>query len=222
MRTDYHWSTGCFRRTLGPEVAAGFQDGLENIIVVPDPTTNYTLMDFLRPALAASNAGLLVTGHSLGAGLATMVALWLENQLPNNNGPTSTTITPITFAAPGIGNQDFANLYESTFSNSLRYVNQYDLIPMGYGSIETLIKQYSPAPTLWDYSEATYIALEIIGAGTDRVYVQTNQNQGTISFAGPTPSSSNTFTEEVEIQHSTSTYLGYLVGTGTAATAAGK
>jgi len=211
-----------FPQNSGAEVAAGFQDGLENIIVAPDPTTNYTLMDFLRPALASSNAQLLVTGHSLGAGLATMVALWLQNQLPNNNGPAYTTITPITFAAPGIGNKGFADLYDSTFPNSLRYVNQYDVVPMGYASIETLIKQYSPAPTLWDYSEVTYLALEVIGAGTDLVYVQTNQNQGTISFAGPTPSSSNTFPAEVEIQHATSTYLAYLTGTNTASTAAGK
>jgi hypothetical protein len=212
-----------FPQNTGAEIAAGFQDGLENIIIVPDPTTNYTLMDFLRPVLAASNAELLVTGHSLGGGLATTVALWLENQLPNNAGPVNTTITPITFAAPGIGNQDFANLYDSTFPSSIRYVNQYDVVPMGYGAIETLICQYpSPGPTLKAYNYPVYLLLEGIGAVTDLIYVQTNQKNGTVSFAGPTPNSSNTFPEEVGIQHSTDTYEAFITGTNSTATAAGK
>jgi triacylglycerol lipase len=197
----------------GLKIASGFDTGLDNILAVTDPVTDWSLLDFLRKAIRDAPGELLVTGHSLGGTLATVAALWLQDQLPKGGGPRDLKIIPITFAAPTAGNQAFAEHYDKTFPNSLRYVNTLDLIPMAYADLETLITNYPkpPGPALWDYSPSAYVAILVAGGILDPFYAQTNQKRGTISFQGPAPSGSNSFPEEVEIQHSTSVYRAPLV-----------
>lgn len=206
----------------GLKVSEGFFEGLENIIAVTDPTTDITLMDFLRQTFNAnSTAQLLVTGHSLGAALVTMVATWLYDQLPKGGGPSDVSITPITFAAPTAGNQAFASHYDTIFPASQRYVNTLDVIPMGYAGLATLITEYaSPGPSLKDYSEVIYEALKLSASSFASIYSQTNQTNGTVSFQGPAPVSTNTFPAEVEAQHSTDTYISYITNSAANAAAA--
>jgi pimeloyl-ACP methyl ester carboxylesterase len=192
------------------KVAGGFDDGLENIIAMTDPAT-----DFLRKTLAATQAELIVTGHSLGGALATMVALWLQDQLPKGGGPSNVRITPYTFAAPTAGNQAFANLYDAKFPNSSRYVNSRDLVPMGYANIATMVANYAPAPLLKNYSWLAYDTLYYAASSlAPPYYVQTNQRQGTFVFSGPPPNGSNTFPQEADIQHSVLLYWRQLVFPG--------
>lgn len=201
--------------SAGVKVAGGFDDGLENIIAMTDPATDWSLLDFLRKTLASSQAELIVTGHSLGGALATMVALWLQDQLPKGGGPSNVRITPYTFAAPTAGNQAFANLYDAKFPNSSRYVNSRDLVPMGYANIAAMIANYSPAPLLINYSSAAYWVLYYAAASlAPPTYVQTNQKQGTFVFTGPTPKGTNTFPQEADIQHSVQLYWQQLVFPG--------
>jgi len=207
----------------GLQVSSGFFEALKNIIVVPDPTTDTTLMDFLRQTFNTNyNAQLLVTGHSLGAALVTMVATWLYDQLPKGGGPSNVSITPITFAAPTAGNQAFATYYDSIFLTSQRYVNTLDLVPMGYADLATLVTEYaSPGPSLKSYNLAVYEALWFAAPVFAKNYSQTNQTNGTVSFQGPAPVSTNTFPTEVEVQHSTDTYISYFTNAASSA-AAGK
>ncbi len=196
----------------GVKVAGGFDDGLENIIAMTDPATDWSLLDFLRKTLASTQAELIVTGHSLGGALATMVALWLQDQLPKGGGPVNVRITPYTFAAPTAGNQAFANLYDAKFPNSSRYVNSRDLVPMGYANIAAMIANYAPAPLLKNYSWLAYDTLYYAASSlAPPTYVQTNQRQGTFVFSGPSPNGSNTFPQEADIQHSVLLYWRQLV-----------
>ncbi|KAI0030640.1 alpha/beta-hydrolase [Vararia minispora EC-137] len=75
--------------------------------------------------LAAVQSGLastgfskvLVTGHSLGAAIATMDALMLNMNLGSN-----VQITTTTFGLPRGGNQDFANLVDSQLGGSYTFI----------------------------------------------------------------------------------------------------
>jgi hypothetical protein len=198
--------------SAGVKVAAGFDEGLENIIAMTDPATDWSLLDFLRKTFLNSKVELMVTGHSLGGALATMVALWLQDQLPKGGGPSNVRMAPYTFAAPTAGNQAFANLYDARFPNSVRYVNSLDLVPMGYSDIATLINNYSPAPLLKNYNSVIYDALWLLAPTlAPPIYAQTNQKNGTRTFTGPAPRSANDFPTEVGIQHAMALYWQQLV-----------
>ncbi|KAI0295641.1 Alpha/Beta hydrolase protein [Multifurca ochricompacta] len=68
----------------------------------------------------------LVTGHSLGAAIATMDALMLRQNLD-----PSTAIKTVVFGLPRGGNQAYANLIDSTFgSGEFTYVTHgHDPVP---------------------------------------------------------------------------------------------
>lgn len=69
-----------------------------------------------------------VTGHSLGGGLATVVAPWLQYQAHQAKQPIG-SMPVYTFAAPAVGNEQFAQAYDAQFPKSFRYHNVLDLVP---------------------------------------------------------------------------------------------
>jgi hypothetical protein len=78
--------------------------------------------------LAAATAGcdqILVTGHSLGAGLAVLAAPDIFRNMPPN------TIEPrlITFAGPRVGLSDFVAAFNATIESCYRVVNFLDIVP---------------------------------------------------------------------------------------------
>lgn len=62
---------------------------------------------------------IIITGHSLGAALATLCAYCLLD----------CNIELITFASPRVGNVDFCMLLEQRLKNNLRIVNTEDIVP---------------------------------------------------------------------------------------------
>src|SRR5262249_22048258 len=78
---------------------------------------------------------LLLTGHSLGANLATVLASWASH----NRGPAPDQPDPATqvytFACPSPGNTAFANAYNSRFPSSWRYWNSYDVVPLAWADL---------------------------------------------------------------------------------------
>ena len=114
-------------------VAGGTLDGLTAI----QDLTYGTIT--LQAALTTLFAGpgqpgfLAVTGHSLGACLATVVAPWLQTALTNSG-----QIVPITFAGPTAGNQDFANYFDGMFSTSLLYRNPLDIAPLAFVDLSAM------------------------------------------------------------------------------------
>ncbi|WP_338872896.1 lipase family protein [Myxococcus stipitatus] len=82
----------------------------------------------LLPFLQAlpSGTSLLVTGHSLGGQVATVLAAWFQGAL------TNVSVQPITFAAPTAGNPAFATAYDAAFPSAERYYNSLDVVPRAW------------------------------------------------------------------------------------------
>ena len=85
---------------------------------------------------------LVVTGHSLGGCLTTVVTPWLQVTLAQQG--VTNPIVPATFAGPTAGNAAFAAYYASTFQYSLRYFNSLDVIPMGWWNLDGMETVYDP------------------------------------------------------------------------------
>ena len=110
----------------GALVAQGTLDGLT--IIEQLRYNGQTLGDFLARFYAdSSHHGVraIVTGHSLGGCVATVVAASMRALLP-----APIAIQPITFAAPTAGNSDFAAWYSTSFPTARRLQNTLDIIPM--------------------------------------------------------------------------------------------
>ncbi|NTX50674.1 hypothetical protein [Myxococcus sp. CA039A] len=69
---------------------------------------------------------LLVTGHSLGGQVATVLAAWLQGAL------TNVSVLPVTFAAPTAGNPAFAEAFDAAFPEAQRYYNALDVVPRAW------------------------------------------------------------------------------------------
>lgn len=106
----------------------------------------------------------IVTGHSLGAALATLFAI--ENKEKNKFDIT----TICTFASPRVGNAEFARLFDLLPFDSWRIVNQQDIVPkiplhipplFGYEHVETPYDFSSAGVVRWNpvcwHSMSTYL-----------------------------------------------------------------
>ncbi|WP_240688019.1 lipase family protein [Pseudalkalibacillus hwajinpoensis] len=89
--------------------------------------------------LTSPNKTLYVTGHSLGAGLATLHAVDAEIQKSFEN------IVLYNYASPRVGDMQFASIYKSHIKNSMRFVNKHDEIPKLPG------KNTHRPPHTWEY-----------------------------------------------------------------------
>jgi len=193
---------------VGAQIAAGTNIALAQVIAMTDPSTDISLLDFLRSVLPGSGAQVIVTGHSLGGALVTVVAPWLHDQLPKAGSTGQVAITPYTFAAPTAGNQAFVNYYTSLFANSYRGVNTLDIVPMAWANLATMITMYpAPGQSLWDYSKSLYFLVDAAKLYLSQTYAQTNQQSGADSFQGPALSASNSFATEAGVQHDHNVYL---------------
>jgi len=81
----------------------------------------------VQNALASTGfKNVAVTGHSLGASVALFDSLML-----NQNLDPSINVSTVVFGLPRTGNQEFANLVDSTIGGSFTHVtNQHDPVPI--------------------------------------------------------------------------------------------
>jgi triacylglycerol lipase len=84
-----------------------------------------SLRDFIVRTVSKldSNKKLYITGHSMGAGLATVCALDLAV-----NSPFTDPIV-YTFASPRVGNKAFVDKFNGTINTCVRIQNHYDWVP---------------------------------------------------------------------------------------------
>ncbi|KAK0466696.1 Alpha/Beta hydrolase protein [Armillaria novae-zelandiae] len=88
--------------------------------------TASTVLSTVQSALTSTGAqSVVVTGHSLGAALATLDALMFHDAL------TNISIQTTTFGSPRVGNQAFADFVDSSLSNGgfSRITNKADPVP---------------------------------------------------------------------------------------------
>lgn len=89
----------------------------------------------LQNVLSSLNGGaepahIFVTGHSLGAAVATLIGPWAALQWP------AADVRVSTFGSPQVGNEAFAQAYRSLVGRQYRVVNEADIVPAlpGFGS----------------------------------------------------------------------------------------
>ena len=91
----------------------------------------------------------VVTGHSLGAALATLFVM--ENASKKKFDIT----TCCTFASPRVGNLDFARAFDQLPIDSWRIVNQLDLVPRLPPRIPVIL-EYDHVDTEYSFSSAGF------------------------------------------------------------------
>jgi hypothetical protein len=191
----------------GAQIASGTNIALAQVIAMTDPVTDLGLLDYLRSVLSGSGAQVIVTGHSLGGTLTSVVAPWLADQLPKAGNTGTVAITPYTFAAPSAGNQAFVDNYNKLFPNSYRGVNTLDIAPMLWAELGSIQNMYqAPGQLLSAYNEGLYLTIETEKLLLGQSYAQTNEQAGTDFFAGPAITAIS-FADEAMAQHNHNVYL---------------
>lgn len=133
--------------TNKPMISRGSHEGLKNLNALRN-TQNESMLDFLMTHAVDRGKLLCVTGHSLGANLATVYAPWLLYQIKQANKPVPPLFSVLTFAAPTAGNQAFAKQFDAAFTNSWRFHNVIDIVPHSADNIVGLANLFpSPAPS---------------------------------------------------------------------------
>jgi triacylglycerol lipase len=198
----------------GALVAQGTLDGLSAIQQLTDG--GQRLLPFLTAFFGEpqnQQAQLVVTGHSLGGCLTTVVAPWLQVSLSAQG--VDNAIVPVTFAAPTAGSSGFAGQFFSTFPSSLRYFNSLDIVPLAWESLDAVKTIYDSdglsAPELVDITiDAAIELMDWCGVA----YAQPGQDCKLTGTFAPSPTS---WYDEAYTQHHTTTYMKLLGGTSVAA-----
>jgi triacylglycerol lipase len=147
----------------------------------------------------------IVTGHSLGGCLATVVAASMRLYLP---GPIP--IQPITFAAPTAGNSNFASWYSTQFKTARRFQNTLDIIPMALqnlGGINSIYDNYGLYTPLFVQGSIDIMVDWMNDNGSS--YVQPAQGQQILPGAFLINDQNDWYAQALH-QHHLATYLGLL------------
>jgi hypothetical protein len=208
------------------KVAAGTLFGLAELIQMhgaentPDADAD-TAEAFLRSLPAGTEV--YVTGHSLGACLASVFAAWLASVYGGAG-----RLKAYTFAAPSAGNQAFADYYNGLFtdpasrvSTAYRVFNSLDAVPNAWASLATITTYYAPSPRCPDYIK-DIVDGAINDVGTEYVQVGDLTTGSAVELTGKVvpwsswwdldPTGTAQFAHQVAEQHATATYLGLLAG----------
>ncbi len=189
----------------GAQIASGTNIALAQVIAMTDPITDVGLLDYLRSVISGSDQ-VIVTGHSLGGTLTSVVAPWIADQLPKAGNTGTVVVTPYTFAAPSAGNQAFVDYYTKLFPNSYRGVNIFDIAPMLWTDLAGIQAMYQPpGQLLKTYSDGLYDVIEAAKIVVGQSYAQTNPDDADF-FQGPAITQIS-FVDEAMTQHDHNVYL---------------
>lgn len=195
------------------KVSAGMNQALAYAIMQTDPTTHKHLLDFLRDVVA-SNGGslqLLVTGHSLGGAITRLASQWLYHQLVEVDGNEEIYITPLTFAAPTTGNQQFATLFQTNFPTNYALVNTLDIVPLTWSNLDAIQHMYPPpGQTIAQFGVTVAGLLAIYKDSLATAYKPVTVPPAD-TFKGWMPEQPDKFAHTMESNHTIDIYKGHVV-----------
>ena len=111
----------------------GFTDMYMSMSMSPNPHAGDFIADIY--ALCPAKANITVAGHSLGAALATLLALDLAAHAPEQD---SSGIALYTLASPRVGDLSFMRLFNHVVANAYRIDNRLDIVPKNTASAALL------------------------------------------------------------------------------------
>ncbi|EJD47790.1 alpha/beta-hydrolase, partial [Auricularia subglabra TFB-10046 SS5] len=123
LLTDLNFIPAPLNTTLFPGVPTNIlvHDGFRR----QQQRTSARILAAVKSTLAAHPAASVTcTGHSLGAALSLLDAVFLRSQLPS-----TTDVKFIGFGAPRVGNQAFANHVDAVLGDFTRINNKQDPVP---------------------------------------------------------------------------------------------
>ena len=194
------------------KVSAGMTQALGYAALMTDQTTHTHLLDFLRAVIAANDDSLhlMVTGHSLGGAITQLASQWLYHQLVEVDKNEEIYITPLTFAAPTTGNQQFATLFETTFPTNYALVNTLDIVPMAWWNLGGIQHMYPPpAQNIAMAGVAVWGLLTIYKDSLAKVY-QPVTKPAPDTFRGWMPEHPDMFTNTMSENHKIAIYRGHV------------
>jgi|HubBroStandDraft_1064217.scaffolds.fasta_scaffold00005_123 triacylglycerol lipase len=171
-----------------------------------------TLQNFLTGFLGDPANGqplAVVTGHSLGGCLTTVVAPWLKYALAQSG--IRNPIVPASFAGPTAGNPAFARYYDSQFNSGARFYNTLDVAPCGWGQLPAVETIYQPCGL--DIPDIPYLAIAVWEGAMYRFGVEYAQPATNNAPLTGTCYATNNWYDELAYQHHTTTYMTLLGGT---------
>lgn len=183
-------------------IAAGTSLGLEVVMNLRD-RSGVSITDYLRGTQTGpvqDRPAIMVTGHSLGGCLTSVVAPRLVDALKDVSPPPFTGA--VSFAGPSAGNADFATYVGTTLDIFVRYYNTLDVIPNWWDQLDATNTIYRP-------NLETPIGLIItdeLFAAIDPKYEQPSPGQ----MLSGAFANALSWKEEAELQHHASTYLSLL------------
>ncbi|HEV8240481.1 MAG TPA: hypothetical protein VGS57_14015 [Thermoanaerobaculia bacterium] len=149
-----------FPAIAGARISSGSQKGLDDVLALRGPYEDrvVTLQGLLESLPAGTT--LLVTGHSLGGNLASVLMPWIAANVPAfgpNHQPIrrlSPNLNAITFAAPTAGNEAFAKFLDDHPERYQAHFNRNDVVsnvwarsgPLQIHNIDSLFPPPGPGP----------------------------------------------------------------------------
>lgn len=195
------------------KVSSGMNKALAYVTMLTDQMTHKHLLDFLRSVIATGDKSLhlLVTGHSLGGALAQLASQWLYHQLVDVDHNEEIYISPLTFAAPTTGNQQFATLFQTTFPTNYALVNTLDVVPMAWWNLNALQHVYpAPAQTVAQFGVAYAGMLALYKDSLATAYKPVTAPPAD-TFKGWMPEKPDKFANTMEQNHAIAMYKGHVV-----------
>jgi triacylglycerol lipase len=188
----------------GAAIAGGTYDGLGDVLTLV--SKGYQLKDWIPLFLGEpgnSNTTLIVTGHSLGGCLTSVVAPWFDANLTS----TSVPIVPVTFAAPTAGNPQFVTDFETRFRISLCYQNPLDIAPLFFDNLPGVSNIY--LPLFLNCPLDVQFVLDYFEYETEGL---TYQQTPSAPKLPEKPYGTTIWTDEAAYQHHATTYMDLLGG----------
>lgn len=157
-----------FSSGSGDSVSYGALEGLNALLAMTDSVTGKTLSQYLNDFPSGTNR-MFITGHSLGGQLATILSSWFLD----NGYSSKFKLKAYTYAAPSVGNQNYADHYTQIFSTanaeSHRVINTNDLVPQFSANLVNVIVNEIPT-TLPLEVDAVIVGIQAYFVKYDLIY----------------------------------------------------